>query len=472
MQSREQRALSFQSVASPGPGRRGRARPPLPVGPRRPSTSATVVPSLPGRNRNGSVSSIASNMPSGRRIASSVSPRFQTPPLKWRGYTMDAAKWTFSSSQLQGIVSRAIRQSAEASSIRLLRMETVDTDIPEELHRLEMQRTDVKTRYKMLTRRRANLLATLTSQLDGTDPEDPAYSLRVVENLKEISIELDRLAEDLHSADEQIAQLSSLRDVHSASALAMALRKLNASFLKQIAETETLRTQVESLQAERDEAWTQAVDVANEYDDLNERIEMASPGPSSYNKRSSRVLAVRKSSIRVSKAGLRSSSRRSSVSSVSGHRTSSSGLPSATMEDIPPVPPIPRRRPEDIRTDISSRVSALATTPTSESRALDRVQDELYTMLGISVPDLKNSRRSHSVILSAASDTENPLLSSLASSRRRSDASRPSSLPGNSALSEVLSAMTADVRASCHLCLALFDPFSAAERHVGNPRNA
>ncbi|KAJ7507276.1 hypothetical protein B0H11DRAFT_1706370 [Mycena galericulata] len=366
-----------------------------------------------GRNRNGSVSSIASTMPSGRRFASSSSPRFQTPPLKWRGYTMDAAKWTFSSSQLQGIVSRAIRQSAEASSIRLLRMETVDTDIPDELHRLEMQRTDVKTRYKMLTRRRATLFATLTAHLDGTEPEDHNSSaLRVAENLKEISQELDGLAEELHSCDEQIAQLNSLRDVHSASALAMALRKLNASFLKQIAEAAALRTQVETLQAERDEAWSQAENVANEYDDLNERMETGSPGPSNYNKRSSRVLAVKKSSIRVSKAGLRTSSRRSSVSSIGGQRVSSSGLPSATMEDIPPVPPIPRRRPDDIMTDFSSRVSALSTTPTSESRTLDRVQDELYTMLGLSPPE-KNPRKSHSVIMSAASDSENPLLSSL-----------------------------------------------------------
>jgi chromosome segregation ATPase len=240
----------------------------------------------------------------------------------------------------------------------------VDTDIPDELHRLEMQRTDVKTRYKMLTRRRTSLLGTLTSHLDGTEPEDPTFALRLVENLKEISSELDRLAEDLHSADEQIAQLTSLRDVHSASALAMALRKLNASFLKQISEADELRARVEILQAERDEAWNQAVDVANEYDDLNERIDVSSPGASNQSRRSSRVLAVKKSSIRVSKAGLRSSSRRSSVSSIGGQRfSSSSGLPSATMEDIPPVPPIPRRRPEDIRTDFSSRVSAVSFHP-------------------------------------------------------------------------------------------------------------
>ncbi|KAJ7628573.1 hypothetical protein FB45DRAFT_1004140 [Roridomyces roridus] len=440
IQLREQRALSVQStVASPNPSRRARSRPPLPIGPRRPSASAAIAPTH-GRNRNGSVSSIASTVPGGRRHGSS--PRFQTPSVKWRGYTMDAAKWTFSSAQLQGIVSRAIRQSAEASSIRLLRLETVDQDIPDELYRLDMQRMDIKTRYKMLTRRRAALFSSLTGQLEGTEAED--QTLRLVENLKEISAELDRLAEELHSADEQIAQLNSLRDVHSASALAMALRKLNASFLKQIAETAELRGQMESMQAERDEAWTQAVDVANDYDYLSERMEGASPGPSSYSKRSSRVLAVKKSSIRVSKAGLRSSSRRSSVSSIGGHRVSSSGLPSATLEDIPPVPPIPRRRPDDIMTDISARASALSSTPSSERGTLDRVQDELYTMLGIPLPE-KPSRKSHSVIMSASSDIENPLLSSLASRpRRRSDASRPSSLPGNHALSEALYAMTAD----------------------------
>ncbi|KAF7292883.1 hypothetical protein MIND_01187400 [Mycena indigotica] len=455
MNIREQRT-SISSLNPPNTARSARhqrPRPPLPVGPRRPSMGVATPGPSGGRNRNGSVSSIASNV-HGRRTTSSA-PRFQTPPVKWRGYTMEAAKWTFSSAQLQSIVSRAIRQSAEASSIRLLRLETIDTDIPEELHQLEMQRTDVKTRYKMLSRRRANLLSTLTGNLDGTEPEDPTYSLRLVENLKEVSTELDRLAEDLHSADEQIAQLTSLRDIHSASALAMALRKLNASFLKQISANEELKQQVTTLQAERDEAWSQAVDVAHDYDDLNERLEMQSPGSSSYshnhtnsinNKRSSRVMASKISSIRVSRAGLRPSSRRSSVSSIGAQRYSSA-LPSAATDDIPPVPPIPRRRPDDIRTDLSLRTSALSTSPSSETRALDLAQAELYNMLGIPFPG--GSRRSHSVILSAASDSEsahNPLLSPPLQSRaqRKSDASRPSSLPGNSKLSEALNAITAD----------------------------
>jgi hypothetical protein len=86
--------------------------------------------------------------------------------LKWRGYSLEAAKWTFSLDQLQGIVSRAIRQSADTSFIRVLGLETTDSDIPNELHRLEMQQTDIKTQYEMLTRKRANFFDKLTSQWD------------------------------------------------------------------------------------------------------------------------------------------------------------------------------------------------------------------------------------------------------------------------------------------------------------------
>lgn len=460
---------SHNSISSQ---RRTRIRPPLPIGPRRPSTTGVL------RQRSGSISSIGSNAPQyqqrGRVASSSAplpSPKFQSPPMKWRGYTMEAAKWTFTSAELQGIVSRAIRQSAEASSIRLLRLETLDRDIPEEMHRLEMQRTDAKTRYKMLARRRAGLLASLSSLSDGHfDRGNTLDDLgRLVENLKEISLELDKLAEDLHCADEQIAQLTQLRDIHSASALAMALRKLNASFLKQFAQSQSLRTQVESLEAERDEAWKNAESVANEYDRLNERVE-ASGDPGSSTKRSSRVMASRKSSIRVSRAGLRSAraSQRSSISS--NHRMSSSGMPtSATMDDIvPPVPPIPRHRPIDIVTDLPSRTSAVCPlfplffhsvshehlqamstdgpTPSSETRAMVRAQEELYELLGIPMNDSRNARRSHSAIMSPpVSSTESQHFLSAGQSARRPDSSRPSSLPADSTLADVYNIMTADV---------------------------
>jgi hypothetical protein len=158
--------------------------------------------------------------------------------------TMEAAQWTLTQHELQTIVSRAIKQSAEASSIRLLRTEMLDVDIPEEVHRLEMQRTDVKTRYKMLVRKRWQLMGALAGHLDGPDLCDSMTAVRIVEDLSEVSIALDQLTDELHTIAEQLAQLKSLRDVHCASALAMALRKVNSTFLKQVAESQNFENKL------------------------------------------------------------------------------------------------------------------------------------------------------------------------------------------------------------------------------------
>jgi hypothetical protein len=359
------------SHSSPRNRRDGKARPPLPMGPRKPVSTSSLQGIMTGNHvldRNASVSSSGTNGRARAFSNASSAPRFQIPPVKWRGYTIDAAKWTFTSAQLQGIVSRAIRQSAEASSLRLLQLETLDNELPDEMHRLEMQGMDVKSRYKVLSRKRWNLLASLAVVFDGVETGDP---FPILDELAEVSATLDQLTEELHSIDEQIGQLKSLRDIHSASALAMALRKLNSSFLKQLAETQKLRSQVEALEAERDEAWKQAEDVANEYDDLTENLRVIeahsplTPGSakfsSSSSRRSSRVMAVRKSSIRVSKAGLRPSrSQRSSVSSIYRTSVASSSAVRSTFppDNIPPVPPIPRPHPPGIVTaDLQSRIS-------------------------------------------------------------------------------------------------------------------
>ncbi|KAG6811623.1 hypothetical protein H0H92_006587 [Tricholoma furcatifolium] len=426
-------------------GARTRSRPPLPAGPRRPSQLHGHPGALPiaalmqaTRERGGSVSSVSSQLPSSLPSSSSgststgtgtgtgtgtnmnttaglgrpsrqpsapslLSPQFVTPPPKWKGFTMEAAKWTFTSTQLQGIVSRAIRQSSEASSIRLLQLETLDTDIPEEVEHLQTLRTDTITRYKTYARRRANLLDALMS---GVDARDPDGAFRQLQELKDISGVLDKATQDLHSLDEQLAQLAHLTQVHSTSALAMALRKLNASFLKQFAEAQNLRQQVESLQAERDEAWQQAVEVANDYDDLRTgKIE----SPDTEN-RFNRVMAVRKLSTRAAKAGLRSAGstrsnhRVSAGSGAKGLNLTASSSKATSVDDIPPpVPPIPRRRPVDIKTNLPLRNSTLTggsttelSTPNSETRAMVRAQEELYEMLGIPTND--RARRSRSVI--------------------------------------------------------------------------
>ncbi|KAF8219638.1 hypothetical protein L208DRAFT_823633 [Tricholoma matsutake] len=418
------------------------SRPPLPAGPRRPSQTSSAVPLSALRSRGGSVSSINSNFPtsSSRRLNASASAvpsiKFQTPAIKWKGFPLDAARWTFTSAQLQAIVSRAIKQSAEPSSIRLLRLETLDDEVPPEIERLETQRNDAMARYKTLALRRANLLEALSIHVEGSE-EGFGVALRLVEDLKDVSASLDKLTEELHMADGQLAQLSQLCLTHSGSALALALRKLNTSFLKQFAEVQVLRSQVESLEAERDEAWKQAEDVAMDYEELRCGI-LDNVHPEN---RFGRVLACRKSSIRASKAGLRQSSapysRRSSVSSnraFGTHTPPSSRTPNFS-EDIPPVPPMPRRRPSYIKTDIPIRNSvglSMSTTsgltPNTETRALVRAQEDLYELLGITMDDT-HPRRPRSV--GAMPEQTLQIPSSMNSQADLPISARRASLPGS-----------------------------------------
>jgi archaellum component FlaC len=449
-----------ETSSLPG-GRRNRARPPLPVGPRRPSQQ------FPGvmRERNGSVSSTTppSIRPSNRSLL--PSPKFETPVARFRGFTMDAAKWTFTSTELQAVVSRAIRQSSEGSAIRLLRLETLDNEIPEELERLETQRNDVKHKYKVFTRRRNNVLESLAKSVNGSDPDGPSRAARLVEDLRDVSATLDRLTEELHNLDEQYAQITQLCERHSASALAMALRKLNASFLKQFAETQNLRQRVEALEAERDEAWQQAEAVAVEYDDLRHRVEAS---PDITEDRFNRVSAVRKSSLRATKAGLRSAGQRSSMGSSRSHSHHAPSISSAIPDDIiPPVPSMPRRRgrrPVDIMTDLPLRRASVVCrpfnriaeyiltfskgistgpTPSSETRAMLRAQDDLYEMLGIVSNDTR-SRRSRSVI-GIPGEPEQVVSPSYSYYDPPPSTGRRLSLPGSPTQPDTFQAMAADL---------------------------
>ncbi|KAL0071253.1 hypothetical protein AAF712_001819 [Marasmius tenuissimus] len=450
--------------------KRMRNRPGIPLGPRRPSDQINNRSASGGysRERNASVSSFASVVPSSSNTAPRRSlatplgspnhgPRFQTPPVRWRGHTMDAAKWTFTSAQLQALVSRAIKRSAEASFIRLLRLEVVDEEIPHEMRKLEMHRTDIKAQYKMLTRKRAETLARLTSCIEGTTQEDGVVALQLVSKVTELSTQLDQLAEELHSADEQLSQLRSLLDIHEGSALAMALRKLNTSFLKQVQISEELRTQVETLEAERDDAWKQAERVAVDFDNLSERMDPPAESASvNRSNRSSRVIALRKSSVRVSKAGLRTSSRRSSTSS---HRLSTATLSGAksvfSVEDVPPVPPIPRPRqpPVNIVTDLRTSTTGFSTdaTPNSATRAMLQAQDEVCDLLGIKMEP--RPRRSRSVI-----EHPHERLSVAGTNPSRPTSSRPLSMPDDSGLTEVYNVMTADRNAMLATLELLSDP--------------
>ncbi|KAJ3509750.1 hypothetical protein NMY22_g16188 [Coprinellus aureogranulatus] len=449
---------------------RSRARPAGPMGPRGPSMQGGVPGGM--RDRSASNASLVNHQPvpaamtspqrSIRRDRPSenpippTSPKFQPPPVKHRGYTMEAAKWTFSSTQLQGIVSKAIKESAQTSSIRLLKLESLESEIPDEIHRLEMHRTDVKSKYKALTRRRATLFESLTFHLTSSSDGDSTFALRITEELSSIARNLDELAEELHATDYELAQLNTLVQVHSKSALSMALRKLNASFLKQMSDNDILKERITALEAERDEAWKHAEDLANEYDHLQQWQPPSNlDSPASASNRSSRVSAKRKSSIRVSKAGLRIRSRRQSArssvaSSAMPPLSAASSRSPFRLEKVPPIPPIPKRRPADIITDYHSPsrgspagpFSMEGTPNTTDSRALDKAEEELYSMLGLSVPDSGALRRSRSMVghLPSAGLSPPPISAGIPIHRLQ----RRSSLPGAATLVEAQNAMNAD----------------------------
>ncbi|KAI0299423.1 hypothetical protein B0F90DRAFT_1631240 [Multifurca ochricompacta] len=333
--------------------------------------------------------SSSSNLGSG----SGSGPKFQTSPTKFKGFTLEAAKWTFSSEELQAIVSKAIKQSGEASSIRLLTPQAAFVEVPEELDRLTALQNELKVQYRLQARKRDALLKATYTYAEA--PESSSQAIRSkLQEVSETTANLDRIAEELYHARDQAAQLSRMLTHHSGSALAMALRKLHSSFLKRVAEVQKLQECVSALEAERDDAWTQAQQVARDLDDLNDTLQMQDPSPAVSRQpscRSSRVMASRKSSIRASKAGLRlSRSQRASIASQVGSSrlsyVSSAGTPVSFSYPIPPVPPIPRKL-SSLGHIITTNTSALSTT--SEMRALAQAQAELYGYLGIDDPELK-----------------------------------------------------------------------------------
>ncbi|KAI0772876.1 hypothetical protein BD413DRAFT_612365 [Trametes elegans] len=424
-----------------------RTRPRLPHGPRAPSYGAAAA-----RMRAGSVSSMTSGVGGGTSsrmvsMASHSAPRFQASRVAFRGLTMEAAQWTLTSQQLQHIVSTAIRQSADASAIRILPEDTLEGALPGEIERLEARCVELKMSYKLGVRRRNAMVDTLAHVADGTEQAEAAAVARVAEELHDLNEGLDLAAEELYTVTDQLGQLHRLRDLHQRSALAMALRKLNSSFLKQVGEVQRLREMVDVLEAERDEAWQEAQEVAQEFDDYAERITLDpapagagssrdkdkdkdGAGSSTPSRRSSRVLIARKNSQRASKSGLRSSvyrrSQRSSTSS--SHRYSGAQSPGAWQPpgigDVPPVPPIPSRR--DLR--FPSAYADLPTrsdmdSPSSELRAMVQAQKELCDMLGISLEELKVHQPVRRQSMSALPGAKSP--ADAAPTRRNSDIGTP-----------------------------------------------
>ena len=186
------------------------------------------------------------------RIPPAPAMRFEPQPVEWKALTLDAALcWshysittvtgvvniligTFSSTELQQIVSRAIRSSAGESFIRLLTVENLDKVLPAELERLEKSKASAQTRYRFLVHRRTMLLQALITSaqvpsMKTKDKEDTMDSVtKLALQLSETTTDCDRLLEELVSILDRTSQINRMLDVHWASALAIALRKASS----------------------------------------------------------------------------------------------------------------------------------------------------------------------------------------------------------------------------------------------------
>ncbi|KAF8270026.1 hypothetical protein EI94DRAFT_1699069 [Lactarius quietus] len=399
--------LPARAIFYPSDARRIPTRPPLPNGPRNPFRSASSSPHHKSHNRfrsNSSVESLSRATLMGARDLTNSSlgpgpssgPKFQTSPPKFKAFTMDAAMWTFSSDDLQTIVSRAIKHSAEPSCIRLLTAQVAFTDVPAELERLVSLQNELKVCYKLQVRKRDALHKAITACAETMGSS--SYSLHArLQELVEISATLDKIAEELYHARDQAAELSRMLAVHSGGALAMALRKLHASYLRRVAEIQSLHEQVFVLEAERDEAWVQAQEVARDLDDLNEalRTRDSSPGPGTPrpSNRSSLIMASRVSSARVSKQASQSTringepnwfrpSELYVVRRFTSFRCHSSRPPHPTQ-----LSSLNRINTADLSSRGSAHPSELSSS--SVARALAQAQADLYGYLGIDDPDLR-----------------------------------------------------------------------------------
>ncbi|KAH7106854.1 hypothetical protein BKA62DRAFT_685283 [Auriculariales sp. MPI-PUGE-AT-0066] len=396
---------------------------------------------------------------SGYRNPLPPSPKFNTAPVRWKGLTYDAARWTLSSDQLQEVVARAIKQSAEASSIRLLHPEVLEEEMPAELERLTRDRDDLRTKLKAQIRSRRLLLRKISSEQAST----PIAQTKQMAELMEACAACDQTSEELFHVCDQLAQIQHLRDVHQSSALALALRKINTSFVRVTTEAVELRGRLATLEAEREEAWHTAESVEKELNELREKVAQRASTSNSVGagldtsdqalsdepatRPSSRVSAARKASLRASKASLRLSTRKSRASSIASSRYTALFSPDP-MEGVPPVPPMPNHSshsgsPHAILTDFSARLRqstgassfvSYTMSPSPEQSALAMAQAELLELLGLQLSDINGSARGSSSSGGVATRRSRP--------RSASDAQPPTA-----SLSPMFTSETGTVRA-------------------------
>ncbi|KAJ3842147.1 hypothetical protein F5878DRAFT_417857 [Lentinula raphanica] len=235
-----------------------------------PSTRSSLVPPSPAPSSVRAVSMPPSTLITAPPI------KFETTQVEWKGLPLDSALWTLDSQELQTIVSRAIRSSAQESFIRLLSLTQLDETLPAELERLNFLKASIQSRYRFHVQRRTMFLQALVSSTTASaSQKDGGADLvgKLATQLSETTVECDRLTQELASVADQITQVTRLIDNHWASALAIALRKLNGSYGKRTSELIEAKAKLDLLQEELNEAWSEAEKLAEEMDGLTRDLD-------------------------------------------------------------------------------------------------------------------------------------------------------------------------------------------------------
>lgn len=201
----------------------------------------------------------------------------------------------------------------------MLPLDDLEEQLPAELARLETHQAELKTRYRLLVRKRNALLTAA-----GTSGGDTQAKL---DDLRAVATTLDEIADALYVARDQAAQLQVLASNHAGSALAIALRKINAAFLKRTKDVQDLAARCAELEQERDEAWRAAQAVAADLDELNDTLAEGSIAslPESTQGSSERVAMSRKNSARATRSGFKSRRGSHGGPGVSSKRVSLAG---------------------------------------------------------------------------------------------------------------------------------------------------
>jgi hypothetical protein len=131
--------------------------------------------------------------------------------------------------------------------------------IPEDVARIERSWETAAARWRFEAHRRNMLLRALAAS--GAD-------IDLLSQLSGTLGTLDSHAQDLLHAAAHRTQIAAARDTHRASALAVALRKLNASYARRTRDLDKARANISALRSEVEEAWKVAEEQAAEVDKL------------------------------------------------------------------------------------------------------------------------------------------------------------------------------------------------------------